>query len=144
MVRKKNPLVLLKKEDTLLCIFSHAPVGEGSHCTCTLICSPTPLGFGLPPILGQPSGCFSILSVLYYSPQPWALQTQQSESPGCGLWLISQVWSHTSGPKSCFHGRLLPCYFEAHSWFMFASDLFHIFFKKEKSFPLMQENLIMQ
>lgn len=47
---------------------------------------PTPLGFGLPPILGQPRECFSILPVLYYSPQPWALQTQQSESPGCGLW----------------------------------------------------------
>lgn len=57
---------------------------------------------------------------------------------------ISRVWSHTSGPKSCFHGKLLPCDFEAHSWFMFASDLFHFFFFKEKSFPLMQENLIMQ
>lgn len=127
MVRK-NPLVLLRKEDTLLCIFSHAPVGKGSRCTCTLICSPTPLGSE------QPSGCFSILPGLYYSPQSWTLQIQQTESPGCGLWLISRVWSHTSGPKSCFHGRLLPCDFEAHFWFMFASDLFHFFFLKKSLF----------
>lgn len=105
---------------------------------------PTPLGFGLPPILGQPRECFSILPVLYYSPQPWALQTQQSESPGCGLWPslgcghTHQVQSPAS-MESYFPATLRPT-----PGLCSLLTCFIFFFFKEKSFPLMQENLIMQ
>lgn len=136
MVRK-NPLVLLKKEDTLLCIFSHAPVGEGSCCTCTLICSPTPLGFG------QPSGCFSILPVLYYSPQPWALQTQPSLlDVGSGLSLGCGHTHQVQSPPSV--EGYFPTTLRPTPGLCSLLSCFIYFFFKEKSFPLMQENLIMQ
>lgn len=75
----------------------YALTWEGSYWT--FICSQTPLGFGFPPFLGQPPGCSSIWPVLWLLSVMGLSHTASTECPGCGLWPISLVWSHTLRSK---------------------------------------------